>query len=147
MRKSVVMVSVVAVSLMFSFAAFANEPVKAADPAAVKTEGSAGKGCQFDKGMMKGNFMPGMMMEHMMAKQMVATSDGGVIILIGHKIIKYDKNLNLVKEAEIKMDMEEMKEGMMEKKGHHHMGKCNKGDKEEAKDVSAAPSGNQTAAQ
>lgn len=32
----------------------------------------------------------------------VATSDGGVVILAGPKLIKYDKDLNLVKEVEIK---------------------------------------------
>jgi len=50
----------------------------------------------------------------MMQKQMIATSDGGVIVLSGNKLYKYDKNLNLVKEAEIKMDVEGMKK-MMEK--------------------------------
>ncbi len=36
------------------------------------------------------------------AKNMVATSDGGVVIMVGGKIIKYDKDLNLVKEVEFK---------------------------------------------
>ncbi|MDD4908163.1 MAG: hypothetical protein PHJ00_03785 [Candidatus Omnitrophica bacterium] len=35
-------------------------------------------------------------------KQMVASNDGGVIILAGNKLMKYDKDLNLVKEVEIK---------------------------------------------
>jgi len=44
----------------------------------------------------------------MMKKMMIATSDGGVIVMAGKKLIKYDKDLNLVKEVEIKMDMEKM---------------------------------------
>ena len=56
----------------------------------------------------------GMMMQSMMSKSLVATSDGGVVVMVGNKLLKYDKNLNLVKEAEIKMDFEGMKE-MMEK--------------------------------
>ena len=53
--------------------------------------------------------MGGMMMTKMMGimqKQMVATNDGGVIVLSGNKLLKYDKDLNLVKEAELKTDVE-----------------------------------------
>ena len=32
----------------------------------------------------------------------VATSDGGVVVLTGGKLAKYDNSLNLVKEVEIK---------------------------------------------
>ena len=39
-------------------------------------------------------------------KQMVATSDGGVIVMAGHKLFKYDKDLNLVKEVELKTRVE-----------------------------------------
>ena len=45
----------------------------------------------------------------MMAKQMVATGDGGIIVLTGNKLLKYDKDLNLIKEVEIKMDMKMMR--------------------------------------
>lgn len=33
---------------------------------------------------------------------MIATSDGGVIVLSGPKLAKYDKDLNLIKEVELK---------------------------------------------
>ena len=65
--------------------------------------------------MMSGGMDKGMMMSMhgMMGKtSMVATSDGGVIVLKGNKLTKYDKNLNLVKEAALKadeMDMGKMK--------------------------------------
>jgi hypothetical protein len=35
--------------------------------------------------------------------QMVAADDGGVIILSGNKLLKYDAELNLVKEVEVPM--------------------------------------------
>jgi len=62
----------------------------------------------------EGMAMGGMKMEGgyemMMGKpSIVASNDGGVIILMGHKLYKYDKNLNLIKEVELKMDMPDMK--------------------------------------
>ncbi|MBU0709697.1 MAG: hypothetical protein KJ923_03175 [Candidatus Omnitrophica bacterium] len=54
-----------------------------------------------------------MMMKGMMEKKMVATEDGGVAILFGNKLLKYDKNLKLIKEVEI--DFMGMKKQMMEK--------------------------------
>ena len=62
---------------------------------------------------MKKEAMPGMSMTDMGKKcckmmgkaQMVATDEGGVIVLAGNKLMKYDADLNLVKEAEIKMPM------------------------------------------
>jgi hypothetical protein len=146
MRKTIGLVSLVAMSLMFSLAAFAQMPANADNSTEVKTEGAGGKCPLSDKGMMKGDFMGHMMMNKMMTKQLVATSDGGVVILMGNKIIKYDRNLKLVKETEISMDG--MKAGMMEKKWHHHH--MNKGDKEEANEAANAQGpqvGNDTAAQ
>jgi hypothetical protein len=45
-------------------------------------------------------------MRYVMGKQIIATSDGGVVIAIGNRLYKYDSNLNLQKEAEIPIDME-----------------------------------------
>lgn len=76
-------------------------------------EGMAGQGTMMGKGMMGAGMMDGGMMKmmHMMhgmmrSPSMVASNDGGVIVLAGNKLYKYDKSLNLVKEAEIKMDMD-----------------------------------------
>ncbi|MFH1441491.1 MAG: hypothetical protein ABIH18_05585 [Candidatus Omnitrophota bacterium] len=54
-----------------------------------------------------------MLMKSMMAKQLVPTEDGGVILMCGNKLYKYDKNLELIKEVEIKVDMDKMKDMMM----------------------------------
>ncbi|MFC1508097.1 hypothetical protein ACFL60_00230 [Candidatus Omnitrophota bacterium] len=63
----------------------------------------------------KGNLsMHGMMMEKMMPKNIAATADGSVIVLAGNKLLKYDADLNLVKEVEVKMDVEAMMKSMKE---------------------------------
>ena len=62
------------------------------------------------KGMM-GKAMPmmcpmhTMMCQGMMKKEIVATSDGGVIVMADNKLFKYDKDVNLIKEVELKIDM------------------------------------------
>ncbi len=73
-----------------------------------------------DKGkweMMKGKMMDGKMMD----RKIVATSDGGVVIVCCGKMMKYDKDLNLVKTVELHMDMGEKMCPMMDKdKKHDH---------------------------
>lgn len=82
------------------------EEAKQPDPKAM-----TGKGMMKGKmGMMKGGMMG------MMHKSMVASADGGVIILSGQKLLKYDKDLNLVKEAAVPTDMEGMQKMMAEMK-------------------------------
>lgn len=56
------------------------------------------------------------MMKKMMCREMVAASDGGVIIMTPHKLLKYDKNLNLLKETKLDIGKECMMK-MMEEKG------------------------------
>ena len=50
----------------------------------------------------------------MMGKSLVATEDGGVVVMCCNKLFKYDKDLVLQKEAEIKIDKECIQK-MMEK--------------------------------
>ncbi len=59
-------------------------------------------------------------MKHMMGmmggkESLVATSDGGVVVLAGPKLIKYDKDLNLVKEVEMKRGKGPGREGAQNK--------------------------------
>jgi len=65
---------------------------------------------------MEGCRMGYMPMNCMMGKQIVATSDGGVVVTIGNKLYRYDSNLNLQKEIEIPFDIEGMKKKMMNMK-------------------------------
>lgn len=56
----------------------------------------------------------GMMMPPKKEATMVAVPDGGVIVLIGNRLLKYDKDLNLKKEVEIKSEVDEMMDEMEE---------------------------------
>ncbi len=106
--------AVVVLSFLLSVSAFAKETKKEEMP-----------GMSMDRSM--GMPMPGM--GPIMGKtQMVATDEGGVIVLAGNKLMKYDAELNLVKEAEVKMPM-----GPMDGKQCPLMGKM--------MDQSAAPAG------
>ena len=64
-----------------------------------ETEGSMKHHKDMKRGGTKG--MSGMMMKDMMGKEIVASGDGGVIVLVGNKLLKYDKDLNLVKEVRL----------------------------------------------
>ena len=72
--------------------------------------------CHMNKGMM------------MDGKKLVATQDGGVVLMMCNKLIKYDAGMNVVKEVEIKMDMEAMGKSMEEMKKNCPMcsKKCDK---------------------
>ena len=72
--------------------------------------GVMGGGKMGQEGMMgKGGMMGGEMMGHMHAMMMkgamgaslVATSDGGVVVLKGNILTKYDKNLNVIQTVSI----------------------------------------------
>ena len=63
------------------------------------------------KGSMMGMMQNGMMMK-MMEKTVIATNDGGIIVVMGNKLTKFDKDLNVVKEVDLKMDMDGMQKMM-----------------------------------
>ena len=88
------------VSIMFcSVAAFAQSPVEK-NPPAVEEKAQEKQMANEQIGSLVMQMMNGMQ------KQMVATSDGGVVVMAGHKLFKYDKDLNLVKEVELKTRVE-----------------------------------------
>lgn len=67
--------------------------------------------CCMKKNMMGGKNM-GSMMKMMTERTVTATPDGGVVVLAGNKLTKYDKDLNVVKEADVKFDLEAMQKEM-----------------------------------
>lgn len=122
MKKAIGVILVLALAITLS--AFA------ADKEQAKTEekGMMQRGMMQGGGMMGGGMgmmggkagrsMCSMMMQSMaMGKSMVATDDGGVVVMVGNKLYKYDKNLELKKEVEIKMDMATMENMMKRAKG------------------------------
>jgi hypothetical protein len=56
----------------------------------------------------EGSRIADMLMRYVMGKQIIATSDGGVVVAIGNRLYKYDSNLNLQKDVEIPIDMEDL---------------------------------------
>ncbi|MGD0078635.1 MAG: hypothetical protein ABSB91_08450 [Sedimentisphaerales bacterium] len=93
-----------------AYFAFATEQTSAM---AGKQKESCAMPCKgmMHKGMMHKEMMGmcpmhSMMCEHMMKKEIIATEDGGVIIMCCNKLYKYDKDLNLVKEVELKIDQD-----------------------------------------
>lgn len=55
-----------------------------------------------------------MMMKNMMSTEVVATQDGGIVLIRGNKLVKHDKDMNQVKEVEITMDMEKIETMLQE---------------------------------
>jgi hypothetical protein len=53
------------------------------------------------------------MKQGMMDKKIIATQDGGVVLWMGNKLVKFDKDLKQVGEAEVKMEMPAMCESKM----------------------------------
>lgn len=92
------------VLVFFAHAAYAEE-------CPMMKKGWFGKGAK-ERGSKMGGMHTMMMKKMMMEKKMIATPDGGVILMFGNKLIKYNKDLDLVKEVELKMDMEAMMECM-----------------------------------
>lgn len=82
-------------------------------------EGHAGRMME-KAGLHEMKYMDAMMMKKMTTRGMVATSDGGVVVMAGNTLMKYDKDLNLVKETEIKIDMEALMRKMKECKEMMH---------------------------
>jgi len=51
-------------------------------------------------------------MQSMMQCSLVATSDGGVAVIAGGKLLKYDRDLNLTKQIDLPIDVEAMQKRM-----------------------------------
>lgn len=62
-------------------------------------------------GEMRG-MMAQCMAQSMAQQSVVATTDGGVVILAAGKLMKYDGNLNLVKEIDLQIDYDAMRSRM-----------------------------------
>ena len=120
MRKAIFLVVVAALFLAVPAISFSEEQVQEQAPAmpekGMMEKGMMGQGMMTPEKMKEMRPMHEMMMKKMMQKEIVATTDGGVVIMVGNKLLKYDKNLNLKSEAEIKIDIEAMKESMQQMK-------------------------------
>jgi hypothetical protein len=111
--KKIIAIAFVAVFVIANAViSFAQDSSKTDKPVMGMSKGMMGK-AKIGHGMMAMCPNHGMMMGK---GGMVASQDGGVIVMTGNKLYKYDKDLNLIKEAEVKMDMEGMQKMMTEMK-------------------------------
>lgn len=55
-----------------------------------------------------------MMGKCMTYKQIAAVEDGGLVVIVGNTLMKYDKDLNMVKQVEIEVDMEKISQKITE---------------------------------
>ena len=112
MKKSVVVLfAVIALAVVSSYVVSAQDQPNGM----MNKKEMMGKGEMMDKGKMGMCPMHMAACESMLKAQMAATDDGGVIILACNKLMKYDKELNLVKEVELKIDMSAEMKKMMDK--------------------------------
>lgn len=107
MKKAIGIILILALAITFSVFAAEKEQAETEEKVMMPGADMMQKGMMPGAGMMGGGM--GMMKPMPMGKTMVATSDGGVVVMVGNRLYKYDKNLELKKEAEIKMDMPAMK--------------------------------------
>ncbi len=117
MKRIVSIVTVVFLLGVVGYSALAEEGEGggAMGPGQEKGDVHPGKG--MGHGAMKGMCRAhGMAMKMMAGRELAATSDGGVVILAGNKLYKYNKDLKLVNEAEVSVDAEGMEKMMAEMK-------------------------------
>jgi len=132
MKRTYVMVAIVAaVGLVtyWALAAETSESNKGMMGQGMMEKGMMGQGTMSQgtmgqhmtgQSMMGGGMMGGMCPMHMMMGRMastvymVPTSDDGAIVIMGKTLFKYDKDLKLVKQTEMRIDLEAMCREMKE---------------------------------
>lgn len=136
MRKGLIVILVCLFAVGFTLFALAEE--KTCPKSEMKKAMGGKEGMPVKKMAGKGmyHFKMMSMCSSMCGKSLVATSDGGVIVMVGNKLYKYDRNLVLKNEAEIKIDMRVMMKSMKEMRE-----KCpmmgDSGEKEAAGEINA----------
>ena len=117
MKKATIIATVALLIAAGTYFAFA------AEQSNTMGEGMMGGGMMGQKGMIgqqgmmgqQGMAGQGMMGRGMMSgSSLAATEDGGAIVLMGNQLLKYDKDLNLVKKVEINIDWESWNKTMMQ---------------------------------
>jgi hypothetical protein len=109
MKRLSLLLAVVLMVLATGYLCAQDAPIAGDDPSMAPPPAGEMKHEGKDDRMGKGPMMHKMGMGGI---SMVGTKDGGVILLVGKKLMKYDQNLELVKEVEIKMPCGEMMKKM-----------------------------------
>ncbi len=112
MKKAMLLVLVVVlfVSMPLGSSVFADDSKQAkGTPPPMEHEGMGARPPAMSMDLMQNM----MVMQAMREKSVVATSDGGVVVLVSNQMVKYDKDLNVVKEAELKVDVDKLRQNIM----------------------------------
>ena len=106
-----VLAAVVVLATVVAVVALAQQP---SEPGMMEAQGMMGGQGTMGQGMGMMAMCPmhGGMMGGMMGRAALAVEGKYLYVLAGNKILKYDPNLNLVRQAEIKMDMAKMNKTM-----------------------------------
>lgn len=113
MKKIIFTLLAAVVCMSFLSVSFAGDMVgRKGDKKWDKKDGMSCSMCHMHKSMMMGE------------RKLIATQDGGAILIMGNKLIKYDAQMNVIKEVAITIDMEAMKKSMEEMKANCPM--CSK---------------------
>ena len=80
-----------------------------------------------------------MMGQCMTREQLVATPDGGVIAMVGNQLMKYDSDLKLITQTEVKIDYEAMQQKMQQMMENCPMRQQMMGGSREESDASRRP--------
>ncbi len=102
-RLMVVAVPVALLAMVGSYGVLAQQDSQTPQRPGGMMHGMMGQG-----GQMQACPMCGMMVGATMMRSMTATPDGGVIVAVGNRLMKYDNQLNLVKDTEMKIDTSQM---------------------------------------
>lgn len=101
MKRSIIAVTTVSLAAIASYALFAQ--TQSPEPGTMQ-------GGMVHNGNVQMCPMCSMMADAMMHRAMVATEDLGVVVLLGNRLIRFDAELNVIRETEIPIDMEQMQQ-------------------------------------
>jgi hypothetical protein len=86
--------------------------VSSAQPAA-KAQKAVRPSTRMDAATAQKRRSQGIMRMFLATSKIIATTDHGVVVMIGNKLFKYDRGLRLIKEAEVKVDAKDLEKMMM----------------------------------
>jgi len=111
MKKTIILLTIVVVVVVGSYFAFAEKHMGEMMGEKAR-HGMVDSNDMMQKGMMEMHSMAGMIF----GNSMVSAQDGGVIVLMGNRLLKYDSDLNFVKKIELEIDWEKCRQEMMGEK-------------------------------
>lgn len=110
MKRAWVVIAIALLMVLGSYAVFAQtqQPPGRGIGQGPMGQAGMGRGMMMQQGGGMACPMCGMIAGGMMQKTMATTEDGGIIVAMGDKLVKYDSDLNKVKEVALDIDTTQM---------------------------------------